>query len=158
MLRKLAVGLAILSLWSCGGGDGVPPNTSQFAEAGNRICAEGDAELAEASDEALEARGDRELSLEETAAFFRSEALPIARRRLDDLAGLEPPAGDRQRLAELVAAGRAAVAEIERGLEEDGTEFLAASGPNPFATFDALALALGLSDCAGRPEETPADG
>jgi hypothetical protein len=84
--------------------------------------------------------------------------LPIARERLDALSELEPPPGDGQMLADMVAAGRDAVDEIAEGLRTEGEEYLTASGPNPFTEFDVLAAELGLSRCVGRQEETSTDG
>lgn len=135
-----------------GGGDGSAPTSEEFAAAANRICAEGDEMLAEANDAVLEANRSEQLNLAQTAEFFAETVLPIARGRLDALSDLEPPSGDEDLLADMVAAGREAVDEIAAGLRTEGEEFLTASGPNPFAEFDVLAAELGLSRCVGSDE------
>ena len=156
-----AAGWAALlgGLAACGGGGGAGGGgAEEFAAAGNEICAEGDDELAKANDAVLEAKESKELDLADTAEFFAKTVLPIARERLDALSELEPPPGDDQLLADMVAAGQEAVDEIAEGLRTEGDEFLTASGPSPFAEFDVLAAELGLSGCVGRQEETNTGG
>jgi hypothetical protein len=131
---------------ACGEDRGPPLSAKEFRDRGNAICRAGDVELAKRGDElAKSGRPD----LERLARFFTDDALPIARRKLDQLADLRPPEADEKEVEKLVSAGRKAVDTVENGLRKDPEGYLVSRGPDPFEDFNQRAVDLGLDDCVG---------
>lgn len=149
--------LVALAAVACGGdgdeGDGPRLSAEEFRRQGNAICRAGDADLARAAEGLFGEDGITLPEPQELVRFFTEEALPVARRKLDQLEGLRPPEGDRETVAEMIQSGRDAVDEVEEALREDPEGFLRETGPDPFADFDELATELGLDDCTGDDEE-----
>lgn len=148
----LGAGVAASACGSDGGGQSRPLSAEEFRERGNAICTAGDAELEKAGGELFGADGQTLPSPEALAEFFTDKALPIARRKLDQLEALNPPEKDRESLEEMISSGREATDEVEEGLRDDPEGFLAETGPDPFADFDEMAAELGLDECVGREQ------
>ena len=144
-------GIVLCAAGLAGCGDDEPAlSAEEFRRRGNAICLAGDAELEQAGEALF---GDDVGALPEPqaiATFFTDKAIPIARKKLDQLEQLDPPERDRETLEEMIAAGREATEHVEEGLEEDPEQFLNETGPDPFDDFDELARDLGLDDCAGK--------
>lgn len=158
-MRRISWALAVLTvplgLAACGGDDRGPAlSAEQFREQSNAICVAGDAELEKAGEELFR---NGQPKVQELADFFLDKAMPIARRKLDQIEDLNPPEKDRERVKEMVAAGRQAIDEVEDGLEEDPLSYLNDTGPDPFEDFDELATELGLDRCASAEEPLPGD-
>lgn len=131
------------------GDDASALSADEFRKEGNAICQAGDAELEEAGKGLLGEEGDTLPSPKALADFFTGQAIPIARKKLDQLEKLRPPQGDRDTHEEMIASGREATDEVEKGLKKDPEGFLAEKGPDPFDDFNEAALDLGLDECAG---------
>lgn len=147
-----AVLVAGAGLTACGSdGEKRRLSAEEFQAQGNAICTAGDAELQKEGQKLL---GDGKMvpTPEALADFFKDEALPIARKKLDQLEKLEPPEKDEKAVGEMISAGREATEEVEEGLEENPAGFLAGRGPDPFAEFDEMAAELGLDECVGQQE------
>jgi hypothetical protein len=146
--------------WTIARGDLAPLATAKtgskkikeitFEDQANAVCLRGDDDLVTAGEELAKASGGKAPDEAALVAFFKDKALPIARKKLDDLEKLD--AGSRKKeLAELVKDGREAIEEFETGLEEDGAKFLS-GGASPFGDFNELARELGFDRCAGGEE------
>jgi hypothetical protein len=141
---------------ACGGDDKGPAlSAAEFAKQANAACVAGDAQLEKAGKD-LVAGGQPKTK--EIADFFTNEAVPIARRKLDQIETLNPPADKRQAVKDMLAAGREAIDEVANGLKDDPEGYLTEKGPDPFDDFDEMARELGLDGCASQPEALPGAG
>ena len=147
----MAVVLAavLAAVFAACGDDGSALSAEEFRRQGNAICKAGDAELEEAGKDLLGGDGTTLPSPKALADFFAEKAIPIARKKLDQLEQLDPPTGARKAHEEMIAAGREATDEVADGLQKDPEAFLAETGPDPFDEFNELATDLGLDECAG---------
>ena len=143
-----AVLIAGAGLVACGSDDEKPLSAEEFRQQGNAICSASDVELQREGQKLL-GDGKSMPTPDKLADFFKDEALPITRRKLDDLAKLNPPAKDKETFVEMIATGREAAEELEEGLKENPAGFMGASAPDPFADFDKMAAELDLDDCVG---------
>ncbi|HLF40118.1 MAG TPA: hypothetical protein VI854_01460 [Acidimicrobiia bacterium] len=154
--RRLAAAAALTALALAGAGacgseeDSPALSPEEFRKQGNAICAAGDTELEKAGEKLFGTDGKTVPTPEVLAEFFTGNAIPIARRKLDQLEALEPPKKDRELVEEMIASGRDATDEVEEGLEDDPKGFLSEKGPDPFDDFDEMATELGLDECVGR--------
>lgn len=149
-MRALVTGISALLLAAvaaCGGDSGL--SAEELKKEANAICTRGDDDLVEAGKKLVDAAGGQQPSVEAVVAFFKDEALPIAKKKLDDLEKLDVSGDRKEQLEDLVKAGREAIDEVETGLTEDGAAFLSSQGPDPFADFNELAAEMGLDQCAG---------
>jgi hypothetical protein len=148
-MRTIALALAALALSLAGcGGDDQALSTTEFQEQGNAVCKEGDAQLAEKGKRLFGPDGKAPPSVEALAAYFREDALPVARAKLDGLDRLDPPEGERKKVERMLAAGRRAIDEVDQELKKDPIAYFSAKGADPFEEFNRLAAELGLHGCA----------
>jgi hypothetical protein len=132
----------------CGGDDKGPPLSSdEFVKQANAICKEGDTKLAEEGKELLK---DPNTSADQLTKFYLDHAVPNARNKLKRIGELNPPAKDKDKVKKMLDAGKKATDTVEEGLEEQGTAFRQAQGPDLFKEFDEKAKELKLTDCAGQ--------
>ncbi len=149
-LLTLLVMLVLIAVGMACGEDAL--SDEEFVKRANAACVAGDAELEKAGADLVKSAQPK---TQEIADFFLKEAVPIARRKLDQIEELNPPADKREAVKEMLAAGREAIDEVEGGLEDDPDAYLTAKGPDPFADFDEMARELGLDRCASRQEPVP---
>ncbi|MGH8991948.1 MAG: hypothetical protein ACRDYV_02105 [Acidimicrobiia bacterium] len=160
-MRRVSPVLALILLaalaiaTACGDDNGPPLTAEQFVEQANAACVAGDAELEKAGKD-LTTSGQPKT--EEIAEFFLDSAVPIARRKLDQIEALNPPADKAEAVKEMLAAGREAVDEVEDGLKDDPGAYLTEKGPDPFDDFDERARELGLDKCASQAQPLPGEG
>ena len=147
-IRTIVLALAALALPLAGcGGDSQALSTAEFQKQGNAVCKQGDAQLAEKGKKLFGPAGQAP-SVEALAAYFREDALPVARTKLDGLDQLDPPEGDRKQVERMLAAGRRAIGEVDQELKKDPIAYFSAKGADPFEEFNRLAAELGLHGCA----------
>ncbi|MGH9037603.1 MAG: hypothetical protein ACRD0O_17740, partial [Acidimicrobiia bacterium] len=96
-MRRIAGTLAVLALMgagaACGGGDEGPALTAdEFVKQANAVCVAGDEELEKAGEDLVQSGQPK---TQEIADFFLDTAVPIARRKLDQIEDLNPPADKR---------------------------------------------------------------
>lgn len=159
-IRRITGTLAVLTLLggaaACGGDDKGPAlSAEEFVKQANAACVAGDAELEKAGEGLVQGGQPK---TQEIADFFLDKAVPIARRKLDQIEDLNPPADQRTAVKDMLAAGREAIDEVADGLKEDPEAYLNAKGPDPFDDFDEMARDLGLDKCASKAEALPGEG
>ncbi len=158
MLRIPPV-LAVLALLlggaACGDDGGSALSAEEFAKQANAACVAGDQELEAAGQELAQAG---QPSTQQIADFFLEKAVPIARKKLDQIEKLSPPSDQEAAVKDMLAAGREAIDEVADGLADDPDAYLTAKGPDPFADFDEMARELGLTRCASQKETLPGEG
>ena len=148
--------LAVLLLGAaCGDDGGSALSAEEFTEQANAACVAGDKELETAGEE-LTKLGQPDTA--QIADFFLQKAVPIARKKLDQIEALDPPPDQADEVKDMLAAGREAIDEVADGLEEDPEAYLTAKGPDPFTDFDEAARELGLTRCASQQQPLPGDG
>ena len=143
-----AVVVAGAGLGACGSDDEKPLSVEEFRQQGNAICSASDVELQKEGQKLL-GDGKSMPTPDALAEFFKDKALPITRRKLDELEKLKPPAKEEETFVEMISTGREAAEELEEGLKEDPAGFMGGSAPDPFADFDKMAAELELDDCVG---------
>jgi hypothetical protein len=145
---RIPPALAVLALLLGGAacGDG-PLSAEEFAKQANAACVAGDQELETAGQELAKSG---QPTTQQIADFFLQKAVPIARRKLDQIEKLKPPADQQEAVKDMLAAGREAIDEVSDGLKEDPEAYLTAKGPDPFADFDEMARELKLTRCASQ--------
>jgi hypothetical protein len=138
------------------GGDDQALSTAEFVKQANAACVAGDDELEKAGQDLVKG-GQPEPK--QIADFFIDRAVPIARKKLDQIEELSPPADKRHAVKDMLAAGREAIDEVADGLKDDPVGYLSAKGPDPFDDFDEMARELGLDRCASQEvEPLPGEG
>lgn len=152
MVGTLVVLVLIGGAAACGDDEGPALSAAEFTEQANAICVAGDEELEEAGQNLVKGGQPK---TQEIADFFTDKAVPIARRKLDQIEKLNPPADQQESVEEMLAAGREAIDEVSDGLEEDPVAYLNEKGPDPFDDFDEMARELGLDKCASQPQPLP---
>lgn len=157
-VHRISCPLALLILLAVAGAcgdDGPALSAEEFVTQANAVCVAGDEELEKAG-QGLGQGGQPKT--QEVADFFLEEAIPIARRKLDQIEDLNAPADKAEAVKEMLAAGREAIGEVEDGLKEDPEAYLTTKGPDPFDDFDEMARELGLDRCASQIEPLPGEG
>ena len=149
-MRRIVLALAAVTVPLAGCGDDSGLSRGEFQKQGNAICKQGDIQLAEKGKTLFGPDGQAPPTADALAAYFRDDALPVARRKLDGLQQLEPPKGDRKTFEQMLAAGRRAIDRVDQELKRDPVAYFSAQGPDPFEEFNRLAIDLGLADCADR--------
>ncbi len=137
----------VLGTAACGDDKGSALSAEEFAKQANAACVAGDQEL-ETAGKDLTAAGQP--TTQQIADFFLNQAVPIARKKLDQIEKLNPPADERAAVKDMLDAGRDAIDEVSDGLKKDPEGYLTAKGPDPFADFDESARELGLTRCASQ--------
>lgn len=144
-------GLAGLGLVACGEGGGDPLTREAFVERGNAICAETSARIDEAAQNAFSER--RVIPpAEEIIAFAGETVAPQVNNELDRLSELEPPEIDRERVEQIIEAGREGVDTVR----QDAT-IIQSSADDGFVRYRDLASDYGLEGCGGISDETRAE-
>jgi hypothetical protein len=150
-VRRIPPTLVVLALVlgtaGCGDDKGSALSAEEFVKRANAACVAGDQDL-ETAGKDLTASGQP--TTQQIADFFLNQAVPIARKKLDQIEKLSPPADKRAAVKDMLAAGREAIDEVSDGLKEDPEGYLTAKGPDPFADFDESARDLGLNRCASQ--------
>jgi hypothetical protein len=151
-MRRIALCLFALAALGTGAGcgeedTGPPLSSDEFVKQANAICKEGDTKLAEEGKELLK---DPNTAADVLTKFYLDHAVPNARTKLERIGELNPPAKDKDKVKKMLAAGKKATDTVEDGLEEQGTAFRQAQGPDLFKEFDDMAKDLKLTDCAGQ--------
>ena len=123
-------------------GDTVPENLSksEYLEAGDRICAEGTAEIAR---QALERYGEAQPTLDQVDEFATEIVAPVLQEQVDSLRDLPPPGDDAERVSEIYDAVDEGIAELREDpslLSEPGTG-------GAFDRANRLAQGYGFSQC-----------
>ncbi|MGH9036827.1 MAG: hypothetical protein ACRD0O_13770 [Acidimicrobiia bacterium] len=159
-MRRIAGTLAVLALLggtaACGGDDKGPAlSAEEFVKQANAACVAGDEELEKAGEDLVKSGQPK---TQEIADFFLDKAVPIARRKLDQIEDLNPPADKRAAVKDMLAAGREAIDEVAEGLGDDPEAYLNEKGPDPFDDFDEMAREMGLDRCASQAEPLPGEG
>lgn len=117
---------------------GTPLTKEEFIAQADAICAAGDKTI----DAAGQALGQNP-SQEEINQAITETVIPTISGEFDAIEELTPPEGDQDTIAELLASGRAAIAEIE----ENPDSAFAAGQDSPFAEVNQMAQDYGLKDC-----------
>lgn len=154
-LLAVLAALTLLGTAGCGNDKGSALSAEEFAKQANAACVAGDQEL-ETAGKDLTKNGQP--TTKQIADFFLNQAVPIARKKLDQIEKLTPPADKREAVKDMLAAGREAIDEVSDGLKKDPEGYLTAKGPDPFADFDESARELGLNRCASQKEPRPDEG
>lgn len=149
MQRSLAVAgtsVALALAAGCGGDDG--PSAEDYVQQGNEVCREA---VADAKD-IKRPGGDSS----EAVAAYANAFLPIAKRRLEGLRGLEPTEDDQRFHERLIMEQESYVAAVETlgeaaGREDRATSARAAQeGARAAARSALLFRELGLEACAAQ--------
>lgn len=138
---SVVVGLVLIAAAGCQSG-GTTLTAEEYAEQGNAICTEGNAEIMASFP--MDATGPP--SGEEGEALFQS-AMTIIDRMITELDALEGPEATNTEMDAIVAEARAIKDTVEAG----GAEAFFASEEDPWAAINPRFEALGLSVCASDP-------
>jgi hypothetical protein len=144
--RRLGVACVLvgfsMSPLACGGDDDDAAVTkADFIEQADAICADFN-ERGEALGEDL----SEDASLEELAALFLEEGIPLLREQIDDLRELDLPEADAEQLEQLWDDLDAGTDELEQQLEDDPQEALS-SNFDPFSEANEFATEYGMEEC-----------
>ena len=136
LLPALALSLSA-ALTGCGGSDDETLTHDEFVTQANKICADGSAEL----EEATAAIGDAPTD-EQIASFVTDTLVPNIDDQKEAIDDLSPPEDDEAAVEEMIDA-------LGDGLDtlEDDPMAITAS-PGPFEAANTAATDLGLTDCA----------
>jgi hypothetical protein len=147
-----ALAALFVPLAGCGD-DSHALSSTEFQKQANAICKQGDAELVEKGRTLFGPDGKATPSAEALAAYFRNDALPVARTKLDGIDKLDPPRDDRKKVDRMLTAGRRAIQQVDEELKKDPVAYLSAKGPDPFAEFNRLGGELSLDDCTAGEQD-----
>lgn len=156
-LRRI-FGLVVLVMAAvvigCGGDEGSDessepaqenaPTKEEFIAEADQICADGDAEIDQAAEEAF---GQGPPSPEEGEQFIAETVLPSIQTQVDGIRDLTPPEGDEETITEFLDTAQSAVDEAEQdpsALAEGGQ----GGAGNPFGETQQLAADYGFENCA----------
>jgi hypothetical protein len=150
--RRLAAAalLLVVPLVACGGDDddddgGQALSKADFIEQADAICAAGDAELDEATEEAF-AEGQPDADTLE--AYIDDVVAPNLRDQFADIRALGVPDEIDGGVDSLLDAAEDRLAELEAMSGDEVLELFSA-GEDPFAEVNAQADALGFTECGG---------
>jgi hypothetical protein len=140
----LAVGALLLGATGCGSDEGETALTkSEFLKQGNQICREGRAERAKAVDQVQKEASGKESSEQAFAATVQA-AVPSMRATNQELAELEPPEQEQEKVDSMIDGLEAAVDQLE-GVAEGSAE---AREGKAVITVARKLNAYGLDDCS----------
>jgi hypothetical protein len=140
---SLALALAVPAAAACGGDD--KPSKDEFVEKADAICKKNDEEL-----EALGERiiGTREAPTPEKISEFSRKGAPLVKETRREIADLEPPEGDEEKIDKILAAVDEGIARIERaGRDPEVARDTFREDSDPFAKANRLANDYGLKEC-----------
>jgi len=147
----LLVGAVALIGAGCGDDDegttaasGAPPTKEEFIAQADQICADGNAEIAQAAQETF---SEGRTTPEGEEAFVTDALIPSTRRQIDDVRALTPPEGDEQDVAEILDSAQSALDQVEED-PATVTQTQEGSESDPFAESSKLAADYGLEECA----------
>ena len=151
-MRRRATGLVVIGvaaalvLGACGGG-GNRLSKAGFIAQGDRICAETQRAVDDAVKTSFPNKGNVPTG-EEAAAFVDGPFDDLVQKELDQLGDLKPPKEDKERVDEMLQAGR-------RGLEEikSHSELVLNQDRNPMNRYAELASDYGLEGCGRFSDE-----
>lgn len=134
LLPALALSFGFLAA-GCGGSDEEPLSSEEFVKQADKICADGNAELEEASADIDTANE------EDVEGFVQDTLVPNIQGQHDDLEELVPPEDDQETFDDMLAA-------LQEGLDQLGDDpSLIMSDSDVFGDANADAEDLGLTEC-----------
>lgn len=146
-VRTIAcVTAAAATLMAAGCGDdeeepqttGEPLTKEEFIAQADQICADGNAEIEEASSAEFSSGS---VAQEEVDAFVVEVTLPNIQEQSDQIAALTPPEGDEDQVDAILEALNSAIDEAE------ADPALASAIDSPFQEANRLVLDYGLNEC-----------
>jgi hypothetical protein len=139
----LATGLAFIAL-GCGADDGGASALTKtaFVERANQICADGNAKISAAFEDAFEEVGGRP-SQKEAERLITGTVLPGIRRMVDEIGALTPPEEDADTIIGIIDESH----EVLDAVGDDPALILE-SDEDPFAEVNKDLAAYGLTVCA----------
>ena len=150
MRRSAAMFVTLVCVLSgaagCGDEDGEELSEEAYLEAGNAVCAEGNATLDAAGEEIFVSEGQPEA--EAVRTFLRDTVVPTVEGMIEDITALEGPADLEEKTDELRAEVESALEIVEGAIDDEDPTTLFERG-DPFERADAIADEMGLTDCAG---------
>jgi hypothetical protein len=142
--RVLVSFLAVAALGSGCGSSYHGLTKAEFIKRATAICAKSD----KANDAALRKALAKDPSPSEIAKVFSGTVVPLINKELDELAALEPPKADRDRVKEMIAELRNETKTLATRLETDPAKVLN-SKEDPYEKSHAAFKAYGLTRCGG---------
>lgn len=134
---------ALLVFAGCGGDDETSSLTkAEFTKQANAGCKEHDQERNELFKEVTNELDPSEVTRADQEMLITDVLLPPYEKDIENLKSLSAPAGDEQRVEELIEAMEKAVEKVE------AKPLVALRNSNQFAEANALAVKYGLDDCA----------
>ncbi len=145
----VAIGVAgALSLGACGGDGEEPLTRAGFVARANEICAGTQKAIDDAADTSFPNKGQVPTP-DELQAFADDVVVPRLHNELDELDDLEPPKDDRERVDDMIKAGREASERIS-----EVPALLGSKDRNPLNQYAELASAYGLKACGRISDKT----
>lgn len=134
---------ALLVFAGCGGDDETSALTkAEFTKQANAGCKEHDQERNELFKEVSNEIDPSEVTRADQEMLITDVLLPPYEKDIENLQSLGAPAGDEQRVEEIIEAMEKAVEKVE------AKPLVALRNSNQFAEANALAAKYGLDDCA----------
>jgi hypothetical protein len=142
--RVLASFVAVAAVaGGCGSSD-TGLTKAEFLKQATAICAKSD----KANNAAIHKALSRDPTPSEIAKVFNDTALPLINAELDELAALEPPKADQDRVKQMIAELRGEAKTLAAKLEADPAKVLK-SKVDPYKKSHADFQAYGLTRCGG---------
>jgi hypothetical protein len=145
-LTALLLVLIPLALAACGGDDG--PSKEDYIADADEICARSNKETDAIFEQAFE--NPQKPEPEEAQAALK-EALPVVKKDLEELKGLEKPKGDEDEIDAIWAAIDTGIQTLDEA-SADPNAALVSLTSEPFAAGEKLAGDYGMKDCGPDPE------
>lgn len=144
----VGVVMLVLTLGACGDGEDRPLSKAEFIERGTAICTEGSQKIEGAVGTAFSEPGAIPTASEITR-FASETVIPTIQNEVERLSELNPPEADKERVEDIVMAGRDSVDTVR----EDPTILLSRTNDG-FLNYRELATGYGLQNCGGGSEST----
>ena len=149
MLKKAAVlTLVAVAFAGCGddddngSGGGESLSKAEYIKRGDRICREGDREIARATEEKFGGRTEDPPD-EEVADFVLDEVIPNIEGQISDLRDLPAPEGDEDTVNAIYDEADKSIDAVK----DDPEKAVAEGAENPFAEANKLARDYGFEHC-----------
>ena len=154
-MKRITGALCVVALAfvgaGCGGDDEEKLSAADFKSQGNAICKKGNDELDAAASKAFQE--GKEPDKETVRTFLKDEAIPNIRKQIDAIDDLAAPDELSDRVDDLVAEAKAALAKFEDAAKSDDPTTLFNSNEDPFADANKIATEVGLTACADSSDE-----